>query len=146
MAQIPVTILTGFRGSGRTTLLNRILKEPHGRRIAILEIEPDFLNAVEYEPGDDVTSFVWRESRPLALARNEDLIGSIFQSHGQNPMRYEGVRHIKGVPQRVVLQGVHMLMGTDLGADWAQTWAPTGSATSRAGAGSSSSAAACPGN
>ena len=35
---VPVTILTGFLGS-KTTLLNRILKEDHGRRIAVIENE-----------------------------------------------------------------------------------------------------------
>jgi G3E family GTPase len=29
---IPVTILTGYLGVGKTTLLNRILREHHGRR------------------------------------------------------------------------------------------------------------------
>ena len=37
--KIPVTILTGFLGSGKTTLMNRILRENHGKRIAIIENE-----------------------------------------------------------------------------------------------------------
>lgn len=36
---VPVTILTGFLGSGKTTLINRILKEQHGQRIAVIENE-----------------------------------------------------------------------------------------------------------
>ena len=37
--RIPVTILTGFLGVGKTTLLNRILHEQHGQRIAVIENE-----------------------------------------------------------------------------------------------------------
>lgn len=37
--KIPVTILTGFLGSGKTTLVNYILRERHGHRIAIIENE-----------------------------------------------------------------------------------------------------------
>ncbi len=36
MAQIPVTIITGFLGSGKTTLLNNILSEEHGRKLAVI--------------------------------------------------------------------------------------------------------------
>src|SRR5258705_13099135 len=36
---VPVTILTGFLGSGKTTLINRVLKEQHGHRIAVIENE-----------------------------------------------------------------------------------------------------------
>lgn len=36
---IPVTVITGFLGSGKTTLVNRILREPHGRRFAVVENE-----------------------------------------------------------------------------------------------------------
>lgn len=33
---IPVTIITGFLGSGKTTLVNRILSENHGKKIAVI--------------------------------------------------------------------------------------------------------------
>jgi len=35
-ATMPLTVLTGFLGAGKTTLVNRILSEEHGLRIAVL--------------------------------------------------------------------------------------------------------------
>ncbi|WHZ10071.1 MAG: Metal-binding GTPase YjiA [Burkholderiaceae bacterium] len=35
----PVTIITGFLGAGKTTLVNRLLRESHGQRIAVIENE-----------------------------------------------------------------------------------------------------------
>lgn len=43
-ATIPVTVLTGFLGSGKTTLINRILGEAHGRRFAVIENEYGDIN------------------------------------------------------------------------------------------------------
>jgi len=37
--KIPVTILTGFLGSGKTTFVNYLLKENHGKKLAIVENE-----------------------------------------------------------------------------------------------------------
>ena len=34
--RIPVTVVTGFLGSGKTTLVNRILAEQHGRKVAVI--------------------------------------------------------------------------------------------------------------
>lgn len=34
--RVPVTVVTGFLGSGKTTLINRILSEQHGRNIAVI--------------------------------------------------------------------------------------------------------------
>jgi G3E family GTPase len=87
---------------------------------AILEIEPDFLSDVTHEHDDDITSFVFRETRPLDLPKIEDFLSAIVQVHGASLLRYKGILHIAGVPQRVIFQGVHMLMGSDLGAPWAE--------------------------
>lgn len=35
-APVPVTLVTGFLGAGKTTLVNRILSERHGERIAVI--------------------------------------------------------------------------------------------------------------
>lgn len=35
-SKVPVTIITGFLGSGKTTLMNRILNGNSGRRIAVM--------------------------------------------------------------------------------------------------------------
>jgi G3E family GTPase len=85
---------------------------------AILEIEPDFLSDVTHEHDDDITSFVFRETRPLDLEKVEDFLSAIVQVHGSSLMRYKGILHIAGVDQRIIFQGVHMLMGSDLGAAW----------------------------
>src|SRR4051812_38143542 len=39
MSLIPATILTGFLGPGKTTLLKRVLGEAHGQKIAVIEDE-----------------------------------------------------------------------------------------------------------
>uniref|UniRef100_I2Q0N2 Putative GTPase, G3E family n=1 Tax=Desulfovibrio sp. U5L TaxID=596152 RepID=I2Q0N2_9BACT len=36
MHSIPVTVLTGFLGAGKTTLVNRVLSEDHGRKFAVI--------------------------------------------------------------------------------------------------------------
>ena len=85
---------------------------------AILEIEPDFLSDVEHEHDDDITSFVFRETRPMDLEKIEDFLSAIVQVYGAQLLRYKGILNIAGLEQRVVFQGVHMLMGSDLGAPW----------------------------
>src|SRR5258708_35866952 len=37
--RVPVTVLTGFLGAGKRTLLNHILTAEHGKRIAVIENE-----------------------------------------------------------------------------------------------------------
>lgn len=39
MISTPVTVVTGFLGAGKTTLVNRILRESHGERLAVIENE-----------------------------------------------------------------------------------------------------------
>ena len=85
---------------------------------AILEIEPTFLNDVTHEHDDDVTSFVYRQSRPMNLALIEEFLGGMLQVYGPNLMRYKGVISAAGEERRIVFQGVHMLMGADNGPRW----------------------------
>jgi G3E family GTPase len=92
----------------------------HGFNLnAILEIEPDFLRDVAHEHDDDISSFVFRATRPLDLEKIEDFLSAMVQVHGASLMRYKGILSIQDFDKRVVFQGVHMLMGSDLGAPWA---------------------------
>ncbi|MFY9510645.1 MAG: GTP-binding protein [Rubrivivax sp.] len=111
---------------------------------AKLEIDPDFLNADEghehhhhdhdhhdHEHGehcdhphhhahdDDVKSFVFRSKKAFAPAKLEDFLGAIVQVYGPKMLRYKGVLYMKGSDRKVIFQGVHQLMGSDLGPKWA---------------------------
>jgi len=110
---------------------------------AKLDIDPDFLNADghahqhdhahdhDHEHGehcdhphhhhhdDDVKSFVFRSPRAFNPAKLEDFLGAIVQVYGPKMLRYKGVLHMKGSDRKVIFQGVHQLMGSDLGPKWA---------------------------
>ncbi len=112
---------------------------------AKLDIDPEFLNADEHDhhghdhghehhdhaPGeacdhphhhvhdDDVKSFVFRTDKALNPAKLEDFLGAIVQVYGPKMLRYKGVLHLKGSDRKVIFQGVHQLMGSDLGPKWA---------------------------
>ena len=36
LTKVPLTIITGYLGAGKTTLVNYILKEQHGKKIAVI--------------------------------------------------------------------------------------------------------------
>ncbi|MBV9219805.1 MAG: cobalamin biosynthesis protein CobW, partial [Methylobacteriaceae bacterium] len=36
LAKLPVTIITGFLGAGKTTLIRHVLETAHGRRLALI--------------------------------------------------------------------------------------------------------------
>eukprot|EP00878_Enallax_costatus_P005931 GHUV01006222.1.p1 GENE.GHUV01006222.1~~GHUV01006222.1.p1 ORF type:complete len:128 (+),score=29.13 GHUV01006222.1:147-530(+) len=38
-SKVPVTVITGFLGAGKTTLVNHILQGTHGKKIAVIENE-----------------------------------------------------------------------------------------------------------
>lgn len=68
---------------------------------------------------DDVKSFVFRSERPFNPAKLEDFLGAIVQVYGPKMLRYKGVLNMKGTDRKVIFQGVHQLMGSDLGPKWA---------------------------
>ena len=74
---MPVTVLTGFLGAGKTTLVNRILAEEHGLRIAVLindfgevDIDSELIVGVESGTVSLANGCVCCEVR-------DDLIGAI---------------------------------------------------------------------
>jgi G3E family GTPase len=69
---------------------------------------------------DDVKSFVFRADRALNPAKLEDFLGAIVQVYGPKLLRYKGVLHMQGTERKVIFQGVHQLMGSDLGPQWAE--------------------------
>jgi G3E family GTPase len=105
---------------------------------AKLDIDPDFLKEEEahdhdhehhehdehcdhphhHHHDDDVKSFVFRADRPFVAAKLEDFLGAIVQVYGPKMLRYKGVLAMKGTDRRVIFQGVHQMMGSDLGAKW----------------------------
>lgn len=68
---------------------------------------------------DDVKSFVFRSDRAFNPAKLEDFLGAIVQVYGPKMLRYKGVLFMKGSDRKVIFQGVHQLMGSDLGPKWA---------------------------
>ncbi len=108
---------------------------------AKLEIDPEFLNEADahghdhhdhdHAPGehcehphhhahdDDVKSFVFRSTKAFSPAKLEDFLGAIVQVYGPKMLRYKGVLYMKGSERKVIFQGVHQLMGSDLGPKWA---------------------------
>ena len=70
---------------------------------------------------DDVKSFVYRSERPFDPAKLEDFLGAIVNIYGPRMLRYKGVLHMVGTERKVIFQGVHQLMGSDLGPAWGPT-------------------------
>jgi len=69
---------------------------------------------------DDVKSFVYKSKRQFDPAKLEDFLGAIVNIYGPKMLRYKGVLNMKGTDKKVIFQGVHQLMGSDLGPDWAE--------------------------
>jgi G3E family GTPase len=110
---------------------------------AKLDIDPEFLNAQAHDHAhdhhdhqhgehcdhpshshhhahdDDVKSFVFRAEKPFNPAKLEDFLGAIVQVYGPKMLRYKGVLDMQGSTRKVIFQGVHQLMGSDLGPAWA---------------------------
>jgi G3E family GTPase len=107
-----------------------------------LELDPDFLRAEEHEHehehhdhdhvhteacghdhhhahhSDDIAAFVFKSERPFDPERLDQFLGSMVQVFGPSMLRYKGVLSMQGAERKVVFQGVHQIMGSDLGAKW----------------------------
>jgi G3E family GTPase len=85
---------------------------------AALEVDPEFLTSDHHEHNDDVTSFVWKDPRPMHMEKIETFLSLMVQNYGEDLLRYKGVLNVQGEPRRMIFQGVHMLMGGTPGKPW----------------------------
>ncbi|NHZ34906.1 CobW family GTP-binding protein [Massilia rubra] len=110
-----------------------------------LEIDPDFLKAEEahdHDHGhvhtdacnhehdhhdhhhghhsDDIAAFVFKSDRPFDPAKLDEFLASLVNVFGPRMLRYKGVLLMQGAERKVVFQGVHQMMGSDLGAKWGE--------------------------
>jgi len=85
---------------------------------AILQLDPEFLVDSYHEHHDEVESFVFRSDKPFDGQKLEQFLSGMIQVYGPDLLRYKGVLWMKGNPRRVVFQGVHMMMGGDMGKPW----------------------------
>ena len=107
-----------------------------------LELDPDFLTAEEahgHEHGhehvhteacdhshdhhhshhsDEISAFVFKSTRPFDPERLDEFLGGLVQVFGPRMLRYKGVLLMQGADRKVVFQGVHQMMGSDIGAKW----------------------------
>ena len=67
---------------------------------------------------DDIAAFVFKAERPFDPERLDQFLGSMVQAFGPMMLRYKGVLWMAGADRKVVFQGVHQIMGSDLGAKW----------------------------
>ena len=65
-------------------------------------------------------SFVFKSEKPFDPAKLEDFLGAIVNVYGPKMLRYKGVLNMNGTERKVIFQGVHQLMGSDLGPVWAK--------------------------
>ena len=77
-----------------------------------LEMDPEFLDTEsEHEHDDRVTSTSSKFEGALNVNKLERWIGELMQTKGEDLFRYKGVLAVKGMDQKFVFQGVHMLFG-----------------------------------
>ncbi|MGE5338922.1 MAG: CobW family GTP-binding protein [Gemmatimonadota bacterium] len=74
---------------------------------------------------DAIKAFVFQSSRPFDPAKLEDYLGALTQVYGQDMLRYKGVLFMDGTNRRMIFQGVHMLMGADVGRQWGKDEKPS---------------------
>jgi G3E family GTPase len=112
---------------------------------AKLELDPDFLAAEEHHDhehhhdehchddcthahhdhhhahhSDEVAAFVYKNTRPFNTEKLDYYLGGLVQVYGPRMLRYKGVLYMEHADRKVIFQGVHQIMGTDIGGKWAE--------------------------
>lgn len=67
---------------------------------------------------DEIGAFLFTSERPFDPVKLDEFLGGLVQVYGPDLYRYKGILYIKGAPVRYLLQGVHMILGTNPGKPW----------------------------
>lgn len=83
-----------------------------------MEMEPDFLVS-HFVPIHDqsITSSSAKFAGELNINKLEAWIGQLLQEQGEDLFRYKGLLSVKGMDEKYVFQGVHMLFSGDFNKD-----------------------------
>lgn len=83
-----------------------------------LDMDPEFLDTdAEHEHDQRVTSTSSRFEGELNVNKLENWIGGLMRDKAQDLFRYKGVLAVKGMDEKYVFQGVHMLFGGEFSTD-----------------------------
>ena len=79
-----------------------------------LDMDPEFLDVdAEHQHDERVTSTSLKFEGELNINKLQQYIGKLMREDGENLFRYKGVLAVKGMQEKYVFQGVHMLFGGD---------------------------------
>lgn len=67
---------------------------------------------------DEIAAFMFKSEIPFDPAKLDRYMQSLVQVYGPDMLRYKGVLYMMGTDRKMIFQGVHMLMGADLGKPW----------------------------
>ena len=83
-----------------------------------LEMDPEFLDTeAEHEHDQRVTSTSSKFEGELNVNKLEKWIGTLMREKSEDLFRYKGVLAVKGMDEKYVFQGVHMLFGGNFSRD-----------------------------
>ena len=74
---------------------------------------------------DAIKAFLFTSERPFDARRLEETMSAFIQVYGPDLLRYKGVLFVRGSGRRMILQGVHMLMGVEPGRSWERRDTPS---------------------
>lgn len=97
----------------------------------VLNIDSDFLKQEEHVCSDkchhhhnEISSFVFLSNKPFNSEKLEIVLRELTEQYGPNMLRYKGIMYMHDTNRRIILQGVHMLMGAEQGNEWESTENP----------------------
>jgi G3E family GTPase len=67
---------------------------------------------------DEIAAFVFKSKRPFNTEKLDYFLGGLIQEFGPIMLRYKGVLYMEHADRKVIFQGVHQIMGTDIGVKW----------------------------